>query len=333
MASPTQMQCYLVNRGADGAIEAGVARMPLDQLPAGDVLIRVEFSSLNYKDALAATGHPGVVKQFPHIPGVDAAGKVAESGDSRFRKGDKVLVTGYGLGADRWGGFADYIRVPADWVVPLPAHLDLRDSMVYGTAGFTAAQSLDAIIRHPVNPDDGPVVVTGASGGVGCLAVGLLSRAGYEVVASTGKKDAHGMLKGLGAEKVVGRDDVIDDTDKPLSKARWAAAVDTVGGNTLASIIRATSRGGCVTACGLVGGVELPLTVYPFILRGVTLVGIDSAECPQETRRRLWQELARDWRPKELYRVGRTVELDGLPKRIDEILAGRAIGRTVVELV
>src|SRR5436305_9419533 len=254
---PAKFRCYLVNKSARGDATAAVAERSLDDLPAGEVLIRVAYSSLNYKDALAAKGHPGVVRSFPHVPGIDAAGTVEDSQTPAFRQGQEVLVTGYDLGAAAWGGYAEYIRVPERWVVPLPSGLTLRQSMIYGTAGFTAAQSVNALLRHGLKPGDGDVVVTGASGGVGSIAVALLAKMGFQVAAVSGKPAAEKFLKGLGAAQVLPRTDVQDASNKPLLATRWAGAVDTVGGGTLATLLRSTRRAGCVTACGLVGGADL----------------------------------------------------------------------------
>lgn len=322
--------CYYVVKPDRGPASAKVARRPMEELPAGDVLIRVAYSSLNYKDALSATGHPGVTRKFPHVPGIDAAGTVVESGASEWKVGDEVLVTGYDMGQNTWGGYAEYVRVPAGWVVARPAGLSLRECMILGTAGFTAGMGLDALVEHGVSPARGEIVVTGASGGVGSLAVALLAKAGYQVVASTGKASAHDLLKRLGAIRVIGRDEVQDASDKPLLASRWAGAIDTVGGKTLATLVRSAHRDGCITCCGLVGGVELPLSVYPFILRGVELVGIDSAECPRERRLRVWKKLATQWKPADLEQLVTESNLAQLGPHIQEILAGRSTGRVLV---
>jgi putative YhdH/YhfP family quinone oxidoreductase len=308
-----------------------VEEIPLDEFPADDeVLIRVDYSSLNYKDALAARGHPGVVRSFPHVPGVDCAGTVAYSASAEYRAGDKVLVTGYELGAGRWGGFAKYVWVPADWIVRLPQSLSTREAMIYGTAGFTAAQCVTAIVERGIGRERGPVVVTGATGGVGSLAVAILAKLGYEVAAVTGKREQHDWLRQLGARAILSRDEVIDPTDRPLLSARWAAAVDTVGGQPLATLVRSIDHRGCVAACGLVAGTQIQLTVYPFILRGVTLAGIDSAQCPRPERLEIWQKLAGPWRVEQLDQVADEITLDELPDRIERILAGRIVGRTIV---
>lgn len=326
----TDFLCYHVTKDEQGKMRAAVTRQPIEALPPGEVVVRVEYSSLNYKDALSATGHPGVTRKFPHVPGIDAAGTVVESRSGDWKQGDEVIVTSYDLGQNTWGGFAELIRVPASWVVRRPPELTLRECMIYGTAGLTAGLSLLALEEHGITPQRGEVVVTGASGGVGCLAVALLAAAGYNVVASTGKADAHPLLQRLGASRIVGRDEVSDATEKPLLATRWAGAVDTVGGRTLATLVRSAQRYGCITACGLVGGTDLPLTVYPFILRGVELVGIDSAECPLDRRRLVWSKLAEDWKPAGLEHVVIEVNLSQLGTSIEQILAGKVTGRVVV---
>jgi acrylyl-CoA reductase (NADPH) len=329
----TTFHCYLITKDDQGKAKAELAQRTLDDLPAGDVLVRVAWSSLNYKDALSASGHPGVTRKFPHVPGIDAAGKVAESRSPDWRAGDEVIVTGYDQGQNTWGGFAEYVRVPAAWVVRKPAGLTLRESMIYGTAGFTAGLSLQALIDHGVTPDRGEIVVTGAAGGVGSLAVALLAKAGYHVVASTGKPAAHELLARLGAARVVGREEVCDTSEKPLLAMRWAGAVDTVGGKTLTTLVRSAHRYGVITACGLVGGIDLPLTVYPFILRGAELVGIDSAECPPDRRRAIWENLAGAWKPAGLESLVTEANLSQLGTHIQEILAGKVTGRVLVKPV
>lgn len=326
------VRCFLVEKQADGKAAGRVTRVPLTDLPAGDVLIRVAWSSLNYKDALAATGHPGVAKRLPHVPGIDAAGEVVASSATSFHPGDRVIVTGYEFGSGRWGGYSELIRVPAEWVVPLPSGLTPRESMLYGTAGFTAGRSIDKLQLHGVQPASGEIVVTGASGGVGSLAVAMLAKLGYAVAAVTGKADAAALLRELGAASILSRDDVRDTSGKPLLAGRFAGAVDTVGGETLSTILASTQQHGCVTACGLVGGAELHTTVYPFILRGVALCGIDSALCPMDRRLEIWRKLAGDWKPAALERLAHEISLDELPAAIEQILRGEAMGRTIVRV-
>ncbi len=327
---PETFACYLVRKTGKDQIEGGVDRRPLAELPAGDVLIRVEFSSLNFKDALAATGHPGVVRQFPHVPGIDAAGTVKASSSARFAVGQKVIATSYELGSGQWGAWAEYIRVPADWVVPLPKELTTEEAMIYGTAGFTAAQCVLALQEHAIGPDKGEVVVTGATGGVGLFAVRFLARLGYSVTAVTGKAEQRDWLLSLGAKKVIDRSEVNDNSGKPMLAARWAGAIDTVGGITLATLLRSTEHLGCVAACGLVGGTDLPLSVYPFILRGVTLVGIDSGWCPMHRRLEIWQHLATDWKIPDLADLAKTIRLNDLDPEIQAMLNGQHAGRTII---
>ncbi|HEX4415210.1 MAG TPA: oxidoreductase [Lacipirellulaceae bacterium] len=322
--------CYMVRKGEDGNVSAKAERITVGDLPAGDVLIRVAYSSLNYKDALATQAHPGVVRSLPHIPGIDCAGVVAESSSPQFKPGDDVLVTGYDLGASQWGGFSAFVRVPADWIVPLPRGLTVRDAMIYGTAGFTAAQCVTAIVDRGIGPDHGSVVVTGATGGVGSLSVAILAKLGYEVEAVTGKAEHHDWLRKLGAKKLLGRDDVDDKTDRQLLAARWAAAVDTVGGNPLATLLRAVDYRGCVAACGLVAGVNFNTSVYPFILRGITLAGIDSAKCPRPERMQMWEKLSGPWRLSQLDEIADEITFDELPDRVAKILRGGIVGRTIV---
>jgi acrylyl-CoA reductase (NADPH) len=243
---------------------------------------------------------------------------------------DPVLVTGYELGAPRWGGFAAYVRVPAEWVVRLPADWTPEDAMTLGTAGFTAAQCVHALRRHAVMPSSGEVVVTGATGGVGSIAVALLAKLGYDVVAVTGKPEQHALLRKLGAKRLLTREDVDDRSDSPMLKSQWAGAVDTVGGNVLGTLLRSTKYRACVAACGLVAGVDVPMTVYPFLLRGVTLCGIDSAKCPRESRIEIWHKLSTDWRLDNLAPLVREATLTELPATVAEMLAGKAVGRTLV---
>lgn len=302
-----------------------------EKLPPGEVTIRVRYSGLNYKDALASRGHPGVVRTFPHVPGVDAAGEVLDSDVPEFQPGQQVIVTGFGLGAAQWGAYAERIRVPAAWVIPLPRGLSMRQAMIIGTAGMTAVQSIAALEHAGITPDRGEVVVTGANGGVGSFAVAILARLGYQVAAVTGKNPE--LAKKRGASRTMTREEILDKSNAPLGKAHWAGAVDSVGGETLASIIRNTQQYGCVTACGLVGGVELPLSVYPFILRGVSLVGIDSVHVPLPERQRLWSLLAGSWSPGDFDSfVDCEVELADVEPQIERILRGETTGRVIVRV-
>lgn len=313
--------------------ERSIIERSTDELPDGEVLIKVDYSSLNYKDALSASGNKGVTRAYPHTPGIDAAGTVAESASADFREGDAVLVTGYDLGMNTPGGFAGYIRVPAAWVVKLPEGLSLQQSMILGTAGFTAALSVQKLLHAGLQPAQGEVLVTGASGGVGCIGVALLAKLGYRVVAGTGKPDAHDWLRGLGAQEFLSRKELVDDSSRPLLKSRWAGVLDTVGGTVLATALKSTRYGGCVSCCGLVASPRLDATVFPFILRGVDLLGVDSVEIPMAPRLALWQRLAGEWRLDGLEALMTEVDLMALKETwIDKILRGQVRGRVVVKL-
>ncbi len=306
----------------------------LEQAPpeAGEVLIRVRFSSVNYKDALAGTGKGQILRHFPLTGGIDAAGEVVESNDKRFKAGDQVIVTGYDLSVSHDGGYGEMLKVSADWVVPLPDGLSLQESMVLGTAGFTAALALHRMEVNGQNPEMGPILVTGASGGVGSFAVNIFNGEGYEVTAVTGKADQHAYLEHLGAQEVVGRDKV-KAGHHALERGRWGGAVDSVGGEMLAGITRTVHPWGNIASIGLAGGHELNTTVMPFILRGVSLLGINSSGCPYDIREELWQRLATDLKPRQLDEiVTKTVSLEGLPEVFEEMLAGRILGRVLVEI-
>ena len=309
-----------------------ITERSITDLPEGEVLIRVHFSSLNYKDGLSCIGNPGVTRNYPHTPGIDASGEVTESSDSRFKEGDSVIVTGYDLGMNTSGGFGEYIRVPADWVVPLPEGMTFKEASIYGVAGFTAALSVDALQKYGVNPEQGEIVVTGSTGGVGSVSVALLSLLGYTVVASTGKKEESEFLLRLGASEIISREEVNDESKKPLLRERWAGAVDTVGGTTLAALLKAAKRGGAVAATGLVASSELSTTVFPFILRGVSLLGIDSGFTPTKLRLEIWNKLAGIWKIPQLEQLTIECTLEELDPEIDKILAGGQRGRVVVNL-
>jgi acrylyl-CoA reductase (NADPH) len=330
MAGTADFRAFRVEKTGE-TFSGRVQTVARDTLPPGELTVRVAYSSLNYKDALSATGNPGVTKAYPHTPGIDAAGTVLESSDSRFAVGDEVIVTSYDLGMNTPGGFGELIRVPAAWALALPAGLSLREAMALGTAGLTAGLCLEALLAHGLESDQGPVVVTGASGGVGSVAVALLAKAGFEVVASTGTEAAHGWLRELGAAEIIPRAELSEASERPLLKARFAGAVDTVGGEPLSNLVKSLRYRGAVAACGLVAGPQLSLTVFPFILRGVSLLGIDSAECPMALRRRVWERLAGDWKV-DLSVVTQEVALEDLGGAIEEILAGRTQGRVLVRV-
>ncbi|WDQ16437.1 acrylyl-CoA reductase (NADPH) [Rhodopirellula sp. P2] len=302
------MRGVLVTKN-DKDLTATLQEIDEQQLPQGDVTIRVHWSSFNYKDVLAITGEVPVIRSFPMVPGIDLAGVIESSDDDRYQVGQEVLVTGYGIGEAHWGGYAELARVPGDWLVPLPAGLSLRQSMAIGTAGFTAMLCVMALERGGVTPEQGPILVTGAGGGVGSVAISLLSKLGYEVAAVSGRPEAAGYLKELGADEVLPRSD-FSQPGKPLGKELWAGAIDVVGSHTLANICASTKYDGVVTACGLAGGMDFPATVAPFILRGVTLAGIDSVQCKQPRRSEAWQRLVRDLDLAKLETMINEIQLD-----------------------
>jgi putative YhdH/YhfP family quinone oxidoreductase len=324
-------KALVVEAGEDKTYVRQIKKRTVDDLPDGDVLIRVNYSSLNYKDALSAIGNKGVTRSYPHTPGIDAAGTVADSRVDAFKKGDNVLVTGYDLGMNTSGGFGQYVRVPAEWVVPLPQDLTFKESMTFGTAGFTAGMGI-LFLTERVKPEDGPILVTGATGGVGSVSVAVLAKLGYSVAAVTGKTAEAAFLNGLGASQIVARADAADTSGRPLLKARWAGVLDTVGGEILATAIKSAQPWGTVTCCGNVASPELPLTVFPFILRGVRLIGIDSQNCPMDIRRNVWRHLAGAWKVDGLGDLCTEIGLDGLNENIDRILKGMQKGRVVVNL-
>ena len=329
---PDTFRCYLVRKTGKGHVEGKLEDCPTLDLPPGEVLVRVAYSSLNYKDALAATGHPGVVRRFPHVPGIDAAGTVVTSSSGGFRQGDEVLVTGYELGAERWGGWAEYVRVPAEWVLPRPAGLSLEETMILGTAGLTAGLSVRALRQHDVMPESGEVVVTGATGGVGTMAVRLLAKLGYSIVAVSGKQDKEAWLRQQGATRVLRREEMCDESNEPLLPARWAGAVDTVGGTMLATLLRSMRNRGCVTSCGSVGGAEVPMSGCPFVSRGVTLAGIDSVWCSKPRREEIWNRLSGEWKLDDLTSIRTVIGLEEVGDYVPKILAGQITGRVVVDV-
>ena len=323
----------LITEKTDDGYQSRVGDKNLEDLPEGDVLVRVAWSSLNYKDALSASGNKGVTRSFPHTPGIDAAGVVGEAGDGPFSVGDAVICTGYDLGMNTSGGYGDYIRVPAEWLAPLPAGLSARDAMVLGTAGLTAALCVEALIDTGLQPEQGEVLVTGATGGVGSVAVSILSNLGFKVVAATGKQDAHDWLRDLGAADIIGRDALLEGIEKPVLKPRWAGVVDCVGGDILVNALKSLQYGGSAACCGLTASPKLEnATVFPFILRGVNLLGVDSVELPCEVKQQMWQLLASDWRPALDKLESREVTREQLPDCFTEILAGKLRGRVVVKI-
>lgn len=322
----------LIVDNVNDQFQASLQEVEPEALPPGDVLISVAFSSLNYKDGLAVTGQGKVVRSYPMVPGIDLAGTVIESESSAFKPGDPVVVTGWGIGETHWGGYAQLARMKAGWLVPLPEGLSLKQAMAIGTAGFTAMLSVMALEERGLRPGQGEVVVTGASGGVGSLAVAILAKLGYTVLASTGRAEAHDYLRSLGASEIIERSLLAQPPRRPMESARWAGAVDVVGGDTLASLLAAMAPGTSVAACGVAGGSALNTTVFPFILRGVSLLGINSVLVPQAQRLNVWARLVRDLPLDVLDRVTRLATLPEVPALGQEILKGQIRGRVVIDV-
>jgi acrylyl-CoA reductase (NADPH) len=320
----------LVLTQEDGKTVSTIRELGNDDLPDGDVLLAVEYSSLNYKDGLAITGKGKIVRQWPLVPGIDLAGRVLESSSGDYAPGDRVILTGWGVGEKYWGGYSQRQRVQSKWLVPLPAGLESRQAMAIGTAGFTAMLCVMTLEEAGVTPDRGSILVTGASGGVGSIAVAILAKLGYQVTAVSGKDDAGEFLRQLGASEILTRDEM-SQAARPLEGQRWAGAVDTVGSTTLARVLAETSYGGCVAACGLAGGADLPTTVMPFILRNVSLRGVDSVSCPIERRKGAWQRLVTDLPEAALGEIGQLASLEQLPELADKIVRGGIRGRIIVD--
>lgn len=325
-------KALVVKETSEDNFSRSVREWEMDKLPDNDVLIKVQYSSLNYKDALSATGHKGVTEEYPHIPGIDAAGTVVRSDDTRFKENDPVIVTSYDLGQNTSGGFGQYISVPGDWIVPLPESLSLRESMIIGTAGFTAAIGIHHLQHNHLKPNSGTILITGATGGVGTMAINILSKLGFQITAATGKMDQESFLKDMGASRVIHREEVQDDSSRPLLSGRWAGAIETVGGIMLDTTLRQTKHNGTVACCGNVLGHELHTNVYPFILRGIHLAGMDSGNCPMELRKNLWQKLSSSWKPHKLESLSKEYSLDELNNEIERILEGKQVGRVLVNL-
>lgn len=324
------MRAILITKD-DDRYEAALAEVDETDLPEGDVTVRIDYSTLNYKDSLAITGSSPVVRAFPMVPGVDFAGKVEESASPDYRAGDRVVLNGWGVGEKHWGGFAEKARVAAEWLVPLPDAFTTRQAMAIGTAGYTAMLCVLRLEELGIGPESGEILVTGATGGVGSVAVSVLAARGYAVVASTGHEEHAGYLRDLGAAEIIPRSD-LSEAGRPLGKERWAAAVDSVGSHTLANVCAATRYGGVVAACGLAQGPDLPATVMPFILRGVTLAGVDSVYCALERRLAAWDRLATDLDPAKLELISSEIALGDVIATASEQLAGTTRGRVVVDV-
>ncbi len=321
-----------VSESEGGRFETKIVERATDDLPAGEVLIRVRYSSLNFKDALSASGNRGVTRSYPHTPGIDAAGVVASSSVAEFAEGEEVIVTGYDLGMNTAGGFGQYIRVPAAWVIKRPQGLSLRDAMILGTAGLTAALCVDKLEQAGLEPGDAPVLVTGATGGVGSIAVALLASLGYKVAAVTGKADQADFLTRLGATQIVERAALQAGVEKALLKEQWNGAVDTVGGDILFNVVKSLQRGASVACCGLTAGTHFQASVLPFILRGVNLLGVDSVEIPLVVKASMWDKLSLQWKLANLDELAHEIGLEQLPEAIERILAGGQVGRVLVRL-
>jgi acrylyl-CoA reductase (NADPH) len=328
----SEFRALWIEKRDDGRFTRSIVDRDVVDLPPGELLIDVRYSSLNYKDALSASGNPGVTRNYPHTPGIDAAGTVIESDDAAFKAGDEVIVIGFDLGMNTPGGFGQRIRIPSGWAVKRPTGLSLKESMTIGTAGFTAALCIDKLIACGLTTGGGPVLVTGATGGVGSVAVKLLAKLGYEVAAVTGKPEQHDFLKRLGATQVLDRSALQEVTPRPLLKEQWGGAIDTVGGEPLGNVIKSLRYGCSVAACGLVAGSDFAATVFPFILRHVNLLGVDSVQLPIAQKARIWQLLANDWKPDGIEALAEPLTLGSLPDAIDRILAGAMVGRGVVDL-
>jgi putative YhdH/YhfP family quinone oxidoreductase len=315
----------------EGTFIRSIKSKLISDLPEGDLLIKVHYSSLNYKDALSASGNKGVTRKYPHTPGIDAVGTVVSSKTDLFKVDDQVIVTSYDLGMNTNGGFGQYISVPQDWAVKLPENLSMKEAMILGTAGLTAGMSVLRLVET-VKPEDGEIVVSGATGGVGALSVSILKKLGYRVAAITGKDSEHDYLRNLGAATIISRTDFESLDKKPLLKPAFAGGIDTVGGVILENIIKSTNPMGVVTCCGNVASPKLDLTVFPFILRGISLIGIDSQNYPLADRERVWNKLAKDWKPENLADVATEINLSELSEKIDLMLVGKLKGRTIVNL-
>ena len=325
-------KALLVSETANHHFTRNIVTRRIGNLPAGDILVRVNYSSLNYKDGLSASGNRGVTRKYPHTPGIDAAGIVAESSSDQFREGDEVIVMGYDLGMNTPGGFGQFIRVPVGWVVKRPAGLSLFESMIFGTAGFTAAQSVLKLVQHGTRPQDGKILVSGVTGGVGSVSGALLAKLGYEVVGVSGKPDAPVFLENFGIHEIISREQAIDKSERLLLKTKWAGVIDTVGGEILATALKSVMYGAAVTCCGNVASPELVTSVYPFILRGISLHGIDSGNCALKTRKQIWKKLASEWKIEGLDNLVTEIGLGELNQSIDFILQGKIKGRIVVNL-
>ncbi|WFB35801.1 YhdH/YhfP family quinone oxidoreductase [Kiritimatiellota bacterium B12222] len=323
-------KALLVTESAPKVFDHAIVQRELSELPENDTLIKVQWSSLNYKDALSFSGNKGITRKYPHTPGVDAAGIIEES--PTLAKGTEVIVVGFDLGMNTSGGLAEYIRVPSEWVIEKPVGYSLREAMILGTAGFTAGQCVERLLQNGLTPDKGEVVVTGATGGVGSVAVALLAAAGFEVVAASRNPETAAWLMDLGAKRIISADELTEDSGKPMLKGLWAGAVETVGGKTLEVLTKSMQHRGVITCCGMITGMELNTNVFPFILRGLSLIGIDSAECPLDQKKALWHKLSTEWKSNQLDALCREISLEETPEALKNMANGKTRGRTVVKI-
>jgi acrylyl-CoA reductase (NADPH) len=328
----TSFKALIISETPEKQYIKTIAQRQISDLPAAEVLVKVHYSSLNYKDALSSVGNKGVTRNYPHTPGIDAAGVVEKSDSLDFKVGEEVIVTSYDLGMNTSGGLAEYIRVPAKWLVRLPEGMTMREAMIHGTAGFTAGMCINALINNGLSPEKGKILVTGSTGSVGTMAIAILKKLGFEVTAVTGKPEAQEWLKQVGANEIISREALDDTSGRPMLKSVYAGVVDTVGGNILATALKSLTYGGAVAACGLVNSPELHTSVFPFILRGNSLFGIDSAECPMPLRKEIWQKLANEYKPEDIELLADEMTLEEVPAQLDVMLKGGGIGKSLVKL-
>jgi acrylyl-CoA reductase (NADPH) len=327
----TSFKALIISETPEKQYIRTIIQRQISDLPAGKILVKVHYSSLNYKDALSSIGNKGVTRNYPHTPGIDAAGVIEQSDSPDFKVGEEVIVTSYDLGMNTSGGLAEYIRVPAQWIVRLPEGMSMREAMIHGTAGFTAGMCINALINNGLTPEKGKVLVTGSTGSVGTMAVAILKKLGFEVTAVTGKSEANEWLEQVGASEIISREAMDDTSGRPMLKSVYAGVVDTVGGNILATALKSLTYGGAVAACGLVNSPEFHTSVFPFILRGNTLFGIDSAECPMPLRREIWQKLANEYKPEDLESLADEMTLEEVPDQLDRMLKGGSVGKSLVK--
>ena len=323
---------FEVRENSDKSYSGSFIEKRISDLPEGEVLIQVKYSTLNYKDALVYKGHKGIARSYPFTPGVDASGIVVESSTENFQIGNKVLITGYDLGMNTSGGFQEFIRVPAKWIIPLPAGLNLKEAMVYGTAGFTSALAIHKLQINGVLPGIGKVLVTGATGGVGVCSIAILKTLGYEVIASTGKPEMTDFLHQIGAGEIVSREDILDSSSRPLLGRRWKGVIENVGGETLSSVAKATDKGGAIAVIGIIAGDSISTTLYPFILRGLALIGIESAETDYSLRSELWRKLSNEWKIADFEIISREIEFEQIPIELEKMLKGEQSKKIVVRI-